>query len=94
MDETKPMKPVRAWAVICANGKLSTVENVACLFPARKDAERWAVKTERPIRVRILDDAAVERAIAVLRAAEANLGTAYPFTSDIHAAIRDLGGRP
>ena len=92
MDETKPMKPVRAWAVICASGKLSTVENVACLFPARKDAERWAVKTERPIRVRILDDAAVERAIAFLRIARGEFNLAGEQECD--RIIRDLGGRP
>lgn len=91
MSKPKPMKPARAWVLLDADGKMipGTVNRLRERTVGMRD-EPW----EKSVRVRILDDAAVERAIAVLRAAEANLGTAYPFTSDIHAAIRDLGGKP
>ena len=89
------MKPARAWAVVSPSDKLAYNEhNEFHILRRKRDDQRMAKYGFRALRVRILDDAAVERAIAVLRAAEANLGTAYPFTSDIHAAIRDLGGRP
>lgn len=98
MAETKPMRPARAWAVIGADGKPSTVENVACLFPARKDAGQWAINTERPLRVRILDDAAVEQAIAAIKDSILNFRRDDDLDPDptiqLEAAIRDLGGRP
>lgn len=84
---SKPMRPARAWVLLDADGKMipGTVNRLRERTVGMRD-EPW----EKSLRVRILDDAAVERAIAVLR------GIDCASTADedrVNAAIRDLGAR-
>lgn len=92
---SKPMKPAKAWAVVSPSDKLAYNEhNEFHILRRKRDDQRMAKYGFRALRVRILDDAAVERAIAVLRCADAHIGTDGSSSPDIHAAIRDLGGKP
>lgn len=92
------MKTRKGWAIINEHGRLDAVAHPAkpCRFPG-----------EHIIRVRIIEDAAVERAIEVLRVdhrraqarAMNSAGTPrYEEDADkalqIESAIRDLGGKP
>lgn len=87
---TKPMKPTKAWAIRDERGRLMDLGYAPSLFKTKADARTWsAVEAgESPLRVRIVEDAAVERAIAVLRKYYS------PGWDDVGTAIRDLGGRP
>lgn len=97
---SKPMKPARAWAVVDQRGvHLRSMYGVPMLRKSKRESrlyEQWSEDGKRQylraLRVRILDDVAVERAIAVLRLAGENLG--HVLTLEIPAAIRDLGGKP
>ena len=98
------MKPTKAWAV--ADGRGVVQEHTAC--PKKACAAAFVTEDgERVVRVRILDDAAVKRAIAALQAFLKNLRTgalntagtpSYKQYADkinaVKSAIRDLGGKP
>lgn len=110
----KPMRPAKAWAVVQESGRLlSTGMDTPLLRTMRGETIPYTIARSnersgcKPLRVRILDDAAVERAIAALkvklerlRACALNAaGTpSYEQYSDqvsgVEDAIRDLGGKP
>lgn len=96
---SKPMKPAKAWAVVSPSDKLAYNEhNEFHILRRKRDDQRMAKYGFRALRVRILDDAAVERAIAALRTAIDTAEKLYDLASEEAAlykdAIRDLGGRP
>ena len=91
----KPMKPCKAWAIADNCGRLiETNAGVPILRATHNNPCDWVEDDERFVRVRILEDAAVERAIAVLRSLDADFWVGNPTGDKIEAAIRDLGGKP
>ena len=86
------MKPARAWAVVSPSDKLAYNEhNEFHILRRKRDDQRMAKYGFRALRVRIIEDAAVERVIAILRTTLRLEGYDHNV---IKGAIRDLGGRP
>ena len=83
----KQMKPCKAWALVDGDGHV----DLSVIGTDRKWVRGFVVlASERHLRVRIIDDAAVERAIAAMRRiAEGSL----TGVADCYDAIRDLGGK-
>lgn len=89
----KSMKPARAWVNLETSGGIAKCDGYPVLFANKTEAAQgtrngWG---ERPLRVRIIEDAAVERVIAILRTTLRLEGYDHNV---IKGAIRDLGGRP
>lgn len=88
---SKPMKPARAWVNLEDGGGIAECTG----YPIISANKSEAVLAERngwgcPVRVRILDDDAVERVVDLLR----GLDCASTADEDrVNAAIRDLGGK-
>ena len=83
----KSMKPCKAWAI--ARRKEGWM--IADIWRVRREMP-CLTTSERAVKVRIIEDAAVERAIECLRRIKP-----YAAASDwgeYEAAIRDLGGKP
>ncbi len=97
---SKPMKPVKAWAILdtgfgCVASDCIGYDRsmLFMIYKCKADASRDKIRRsdERVARVRILDDAAAGRAIAILRTTLRLEGYDHKV---IKGAIRDLGGRP
>lgn len=90
----KQMKPCKAWGLVGKrDGRITFYGNFrADVYKTEAFTKKYHdPDTDRLLRVRVLDDAAVERVIDLLRGLECG------STADedrVNAAIRDLGGKP
>lgn len=96
---TKPMKPAKAWALANKAGTLyETNSGVPILRKTQNNPCDWMEDGDRFVRVRIIEDAAVERAIRAMKDMERLAGKNMSDDADelvaLRAAIRDLGGKP
>ena len=97
------MRPMKLWAVVQKSGRLLLTGNTPLTRTTRSEILPFSmpysneVGGRRAVRVRILEDAAVKRAIAVLKGQLGVLGEDIfggGGDADIKAAIRGLGGKP